>query len=104
MRRDEFVEIHGEGAWEAMVAPRQHDGRWPVPEKNNVNALVDAEIALFIDEQGLQAPGLVAAQIEWEAVPRDENWSALLLRTLYSPAYYDRMLQHSQEVFASITR
>ncbi|OGM75782.1 hypothetical protein A2382_00155 [Candidatus Woesebacteria bacterium RIFOXYB1_FULL_38_16] len=99
MRQDEFVELHGEKAWEKMVSPRQRDLRWPRLEAANANALVSAEIRQFLDKQGLPTDGLIAAQTKYEENHPDQSWDEFLKATLFSREYYEHMLEHSQKVF-----
>jgi hypothetical protein len=64
MRQDEFVELHGQGAWDRLVKPMQERGR---AERDHVdgdhaNIIVHAEIMKTLHLHGItNASGLLQA-------------------------------------------
>jgi hypothetical protein len=98
--RDEFIEIHGEQAWDTMVRPRNRPGsEWPFAERCNANVLVCAEINKFVIDLGLPRIGLILAKEVWETLHPGESWDKLLSNTIFSSEYYNRRLIESRRVF-----
>jgi hypothetical protein len=88
--RDEFIEIHGEQAWDTMVRPRNRPGsEWPFAERCNANVI----------DLGLPRIGLILAKEVWETLHPGESWDKLLSNTIFSSEYYNRRLLESRRVF-----
>lgn len=82
MTKEEFVERHGEEAWEELVKPMQI-GREPfAPGKGSGNNLADDfinRICTFVNTVGWPRPkvqNLVEAQVYFSSVCGEEAWTA----------------------------
>lgn len=62
MTRDEFVELHGEEAWEKLVKPVQDNPRSGVEQRQNANVLGHAEVMGVLKLLGLRVSGLKEAR------------------------------------------
>jgi hypothetical protein len=62
MTRDEFVELHGEEAWEKLVKPVQDNPRASHEQRQNANVLGHAEVMGVLKLLGLKVSGLKEAR------------------------------------------
>lgn len=77
MRRDEFVELHGEGIWESLI-PVQQSPAYPYFTRCNANILTHAEIMTMLNTEGLPAAGLIDARRSFLLTHTEDDWEQLL--------------------------
>lgn len=62
MQRSEFIELHGEEAWEKLVKPVQDNPRSSPEQRQNANVLGHAEAMGVLKLLGLKVSGLREAR------------------------------------------
>lgn len=98
MIQSEFIEIHGQEAWNKLVVPRQNED-WPQVIKNDAVDVAHISIYFWLIGQGLDTFSLLHAQelYEKQHQPGLPTWPELLATTLFhSEILEERRLRAKQ--------
>lgn len=61
MRRDEFIEIHGEEVWDRLIKPRK-EKVMPPHIRSNANIIAHGNIGVVLDLMGFKENSLLKAK------------------------------------------